>query len=218
MKLYTFPGAPNPLRVDLALAEKNLQFPQETVDLISGQQLSDRYRAKNPNCDVPMLELDDGTCISQVPAICLYLEDRYPDISLYGRSLEHRAQTIMWEHLCYQNGLQAVGDILRNTSKDMVNRALVGPHDYAQIPALAERGRQRTRNFFEDLNTRLSSSDYVAGPFFSMADITAWATCNFAIWVKEDFATEYIALKRWHDTLGKRPAFAATLAALQANR
>lgn len=218
MKLYTFPGAPNPLRVDLALAEKNLQLTKETIDLTSGQQLLDQYRSKNPNCDVPMLDLDDGACISQVPAICLYLEGLYPDISLYGGSLEDRAKTIMWEHLCFQNGLQAVGDILRNTSKDMANRALVGPHDYTQIPALAERGRKRTRNFFEDLNTRLSSNDYVAGDFFSMADITAWVTCNFATWVKEGFSTEHPALRLWHDKLAKRPAFAETLAALQPNR
>ena len=155
MKLYTFPGAPNPLRVHLLIAEKGLEMETEVVDLTTQQQLTPEYRQKNPNCDVPMLELDDGRCVSQVPAIMLYLEQRFPSPPLYGDTSEAVAQTVMWEHLMATNGLGAVAEVLRNSSKAMVDRALVGSHDYEQIPALVVRGRKRTRDFFGDLNARL---------------------------------------------------------------
>ena len=74
MKLYDYPGVPNPRRLNIFLAEKNLDIPRIKIDLLKGEQLSDAFRAKSPNCDVPALELDDGTHISQVNAICRYLE------------------------------------------------------------------------------------------------------------------------------------------------
>lgn len=207
MKLYTFPGAPNPLRVDLLLAEKGISLETETVDLTRQQQLSDEYRQKNPNCDIPMLELDDGSYISQVPAIMAYLDRKYPEPALYGNSPETVAMASMWEHLMSTNGLAAVAEVLRNNSKGMVGRALVGPHDYAQIPALVERGRQRTRDFFADLNTRLGASAFVAGDVLTVADITAWVTVHFASWVKEFPAENHIALNDWYKKLTARPAF-----------
>src|SRR5690606_11081311 len=174
MKLYTYPGAPNPLRVDLVIAEKAIDLESVVVDIAAGEQLSADYRRKNPNCDVPMLELPDGTCISQVPAVMYYLEQCYPEHPLYGTSEEQTALAMMWEHLAFQNGILAVADVLRNTSKAMPNRALVGPHDYPQLPELAERSRLRVGHYFADLDARLAETEYVAGDFFSVADITAW--------------------------------------------
>ena len=211
MKLYTFPGAPNPLRVHLFLAEKGLELETVTVDLTKQEQLSSAYRAKNPNCDVPMLELADGTCISQVPAIMHYLENLHPAPSLYGTTSEKVALATMWEHLMAIRGLDAVAEVLRNKSAAMENRALVGPHDYEQIPALVERGRQRTRNFFNDLNSRLAESEYIAGSAFTVADITGWVSVNFAGWVKEYPRENHVALNRWYDRLADRPAFQALL-------
>lgn len=212
MKLYTFPGAPNPLRVHLFIAEKGIDIPRETVDLTSQKQLTAEYRHKNPNCDVPMLELSGGVCISQVPAVMMYLERRFPQPPLYGESDESMAQAIMWEHLMAINGLGAVGDVLRNTSPAMANRAVVGPHNYEQIPALAERGRLRTRNFFDDLNSRLTTSEFVAGDVFTVADITAWVSVSFAAWVKESPDERHGALQHWYQRLEARPAFGAVMA------
>ncbi|MBR9909634.1 MAG: glutathione S-transferase [Gammaproteobacteria bacterium] len=207
MKLYTYSIAPNPQRIELAIAEKQIEIARVQVDLKKGEQLSAAYKQKNPHCDVPMLELPDGTCISQVPAIASYLEETFPARPLFGSTAKQKAQVIMWEHLCAIDGLQAVGEVLRNTAKAMENRAMVGPHNYAQVPALAERGRARARNFFADLDKRLQGSEYVAGDFFSMADITAWVTCNFAGWIKEFMPAECSALQAWHQRLALRPAF-----------
>ena len=207
MKLYTYSAAPNPQRIELLIREKQLEIPRAYVDLSKGEQLLPEYRAKNPNCDVPMLELDDGTCISQVPAIAAYLEDKFPAHPVFGHTAEQRALVTMWEHLCCSNGFLAVGDILRNTAKGMKDRALVGPHNYAQIPELAERGRLRLQNFYDDMNTRLATVPYMVGDFFSFADITAWVTCNFAGWIKQRIPEHHQHLLDWHARVGARPAF-----------
>lgn len=206
MKLYTYPGAPSPQRVELLLAEKGLDIPRVTVDLTQKEQFDAAFHAKSPNCDVPVLELDDGTCISQVPAICLYLEDAHPQPPLYGTDTVQRAQVMMWDHLVFINGFLAVAEVLRNQSKGMAGRPLPGPHDYDQIPALADRGRQRTRDFFADMDQRLEQTPYVAGDFFSMADISAWVSCNFARWVKEEPEPGQKALKAWYEKVSARKA------------
>lgn len=211
MKLYTFPGAPNPLRVDLLLAEKAIVLQIEKIDLTTREQLSPEYRRKNPNCDLPMLELDSGQYISQVPAICQYIDATFPLPPMFGETPEQRAGTIMWDHLAYQNGVHAVADVLRNSSKSMENRALVGPHNYAQIPALIERGRKRVRDYFNDLNDHLKDNEYLAGEYFSMADITGWVSIYFAGWIKEAIRPEHSNLKGWYENIAIRPTFTGTL-------
>ncbi|GIX31589.1 MAG: glutathione S-transferase [Porticoccaceae bacterium] len=216
MRVYTYPPAPNPFRLALFLAEKGLEPPVEVVNIRRGEQFAPAFRARNPNCDVPVLELEDGTWISQLPAIFYYLERRFPAPSLYGPDDVAAARSVMWEHLAASNGLAAVAEVLRNSSPAMANRALVGPHDYPQIPALVERGRRRIRNFFADLDARLSECHYVAGDHFGIADITAWVTVDFATWVHEHPAEEQRALRRWHAALAERPAFRRALEARSA--
>ncbi|MEZ0150664.1 MAG: glutathione S-transferase N-terminal domain-containing protein, partial [Candidatus Reddybacter sp.] len=90
MKLYDFPKAPNPRRVNIYLAEKGIEIDRVPVDLFKGEQLSPEYRAKNPACDIPMLELDNGTCISQIRGICRYFEESNPSPSLSGSTPEEK--------------------------------------------------------------------------------------------------------------------------------
>src|SRR5690606_6732522 len=140
-------------------------------------------------------------CISQVPAICHYLEQCFPDIPMFGNTSEDKALVTMWDHLGYINGFQAVAELLRNTSSAMARHPVVGAHDYEHIPQLAERGKHRTLNFFNDLNQRLSESEYLAGTFFSMADITAYIVVNFARWVKLKPGENLTALSAWQQRI-----------------
>lgn len=209
MKLYDFPKAPNPRRVNIFLAEKGIEVERALVDLSKGEQLAPAYRAKNPACDVPMLELDDGTCISQIRGICRYFEEVHPQTPLLGATPEEKASVEMWEHLAFMNGLLAVAEVFRNTASGFVGRAVVGPHDYPQIAAVAERGRARVQHFFTDFDARLAHTPYVAGDNYSLADITTLVTCDFAKWIKTGIPDSCTHLKAWYAKVSQRPAVLA---------
>lgn len=209
MKLYDYPQAPNPRRVNIFLAEKGIDVERVSIDLTKGEQLEPAYRAKNPACDVPMLELDDGTCISQIRAICRYFEEIHPQTPVLGSTPTEKALCEMWEHLAFMNGLLAVAEVFRNTAKGFANRAQVGPHAYPQSAELAERGRARVANFFKDFDQQLAGQEYVAGNFYSVADITTLVTCDFAKWIKAEIPAECTNLKAWYDRIAARPAVRA---------
>lgn len=209
MKLYDFPPAPNPRRVNIFVSEKGIDIERVPVDFGAGEHMSAEYRAKNPACDVPMLETDDGFCISQIRGVTRYLEEVFPETPLLGRTPAEKGLVEMWEHLAFMNGVLAVAEVLRNTSESMVDRAWVGPHNYPQSTQLAERGLMRIDNFFRDFDEQLSKNDYVAGDAYSMADITAFVTCDFAGWVKKKMPEDCVHLRTWYDKVAARPAVQA---------
>ena len=209
MKLYDYPKAPNPRRVNIFLAEKGIELERVPVDLMQAEQLKPEYMAKNPACDVPMLELDDGTCISQIPAIYRYFEETDPAPALLGNDPKEKALCAMWEHLAFMNGFLAVAEVFRNTAAGFAGRASVGPHGYAQSPELAERGMLRVKNFFRDFDQQLADNQFVAGDFYSVADITTLVTCDFARWIKQDIPEECTHLRAWYQRISERPAVQA---------
>lgn len=209
MKLYDYPKAPNPRRVNIFLAEKGIEIERIPVDLMQAEQLKPEYRAKNPACDVPMLELGDGTCISQIPAIYRYFEEVEPAPAMLGNNPTEKALCAMWEHLAFMNGLLAIAEVFRNTTPGFAGRANVGPHNYEQSPELAERGLQRVENFFKDFDLQLAKNQFVAGDFYSVADITTLVTCDFAKWIKRDIPNECSHLRAWYDRIAQRAAVQA---------
>lgn len=209
MKLYDYAQAPNPRRVNIFLAEKGIEVDRVHVDLLKQEQLQAEYRAKNPACDVPMLELDDGTCISQIRGITHYFEAAYPDTPLLGRTPTEKGLVEMWEHLAFVDGLLAVAEVFRNTAKGFADRAVVGPHNYPQSGELAERGALRLPNFFKDFDRQLANNDYVAGDTFSLADITTLVTCDFAKWIKSSIPDDCQHLQAWYDKVNERPSVKA---------
>ena len=209
MKFYDCQTAPSPRRVRIFLAEKGIDVDTVEVDLANGEQFSDEYRAINPDCVVPALQLADGRCISEVVAICQYLEELHPEPSLIGRTPEERAATIMWNAKAEQQGLWACADALRNFAKGLKGRAIPGPDDYEQIPELAERGRQRVAAFLGKLDARLANSEFVAGDSYSMADITAMIVVDFAKRLKIPIPGNADNLHRWYDAVASRPSASA---------
>ncbi len=155
MKFYDCKTAPSPRRVRIFLAEKGIELATVEVDLGGGEQFSAAFRRINPDCVVPVLELDDGCYLSEVLAICAYLEDRYPEPALIGNDTYTRAAALMWNAKVEQQGLAAVAEAFRNSTKGLVNNALTGADQYPQIPALAERGRARCEKFLQRLDGQL---------------------------------------------------------------
>ena len=209
MKFYDCRTAPSPRRVRIFLAEKGVEIETVQVDLGQGEQLSEAYREVNPDCVVPALQLDDGSHISEVLAICQYLEETYPEPALMGGTAEERARVSMWNAKVEQQGLWAMADAFRNSAKGLQNRAVTGPEAYPQIPELAERGRSRVLQFFKRLDAQLASSRFVAGDSYSIADITAMVLVDFAGWIKIQVPVDATNIARWYAEVSKRPSAAA---------
>ncbi len=209
MKFYDCGTAPSPRRVRIFIAEKGLEIDTVQVDLRGGEHLGDAFRAINPHCTVPVLELDDGTTLWDSNSICVYLENAFPEPNLMGTDAREKGVIASWDRTVEREGFMPVADVLRNTAKGFVDRALTGPVNYPQIPELAERGRQRVRHFFDELDRRLADSAYVAGERFTIADITAVVAVDFASRIKEEIPTGAGHLKAWHDRVAARPGVVA---------
>lgn len=210
MKLHHSASSPNSRRVRIFLAEKGPSISLVTVDLGKGEQHSDAYRAINPRRVVPTLVLDDGTTIGEVPAICRYIEETHPKPPLLGETAKEKALVTMWERRAELEGFAVVMEAIRNSAAGLKGRAIAGPHDYEQIPELAERSKLRVKNFFADLDDRLHEASFVAGQRFSVADITALVTVDFAAKaINFPVPDEHRSLKRWYDAISSRPSMTA---------
>jgi len=206
MKFYDCSTAPSPRRVRIFLAEKGITVPTVQVDLRNNEQLTPAFRAINPDATVPALELDDGTRINDAIGICVYFEAIQPRPALMGESAEEKALVIAWQREVERNGFYAVMETFRNTVAGLKGRALPGPHNYEQIPALAERGRLRVAHFYEQMDARLAQAEFVAGPNYSVADITALVTVDFAQRAKLPIPEQYRNLRRWYTQVSARPS------------
>jgi glutathione S-transferase len=205
---YDFQRAPSPRRARIVLAEKGIAHEVRSVDLGTGEQLSDAYRKINPACTVPALVLDDGTVLTDNAGIAAWAEAVQPDPPLLGTTPVEKAAVASWNSRIEGECFMAIAEVLRNTSKGMVDRALPGPNNYPQIPELAERGRARLLHFLDRFEEHMQGRDWVATGSFSLADITAGVALDFAGWVKVDVNEGRPALARWRETLAQRPSFA----------
>jgi glutathione S-transferase len=206
MKLYDFPGAPNPRRVRMFLAEKGVSVESVNIDMATGEHKTPEFLQKNPSGKIPVLELDDGTCIAESVAICRYIEAIHPEPNLFGADpvelgrIEMRNRQIELE-LSSQIGTSWVNG-------PVVARIAAGR--FTQIPEAKAKSDAATREFYTRLNGELSDSDYIAGARFTIADITTLIVIDFAsamVELKPDPALEHIW--RWHSTVSARPSAAA---------
>ena len=206
MKLFDFERAPNPRRVRIFLAEKGIEIPIVHVNLYQLEQLTAEFRAINPGGTVPVLETDEGAYLTEAIAICSYLESLHPEPTLFGASDLHRARVLMWDNICENEGLSAVAEVLRNWSPGFRDRALPGPVDHEQIPALVERGRKRCGMFFDRIERQLAHHANLAYERYSMADITLLVTVDFARWVDIDATIGRPRLRQWYVEASVRPS------------
>ncbi len=206
MQFYDCATAPSPRRVRIFLAEKGISVSTVQVDLRGNEHLQGAFAAINPDKTVPALVLDSGTVLTDAMAICTYFEEMHPEPALMGHTPEERAVTISWNRRVERDGFYAAMDAFRNATPGLKGRALPGPVNYEQIPALAERGRVRVQHFFSWMDERLRSSEFVAGPSYTIADITTLVTVEFARWAKLPIPGTCPSLRRWFDTVSARPS------------
>ena len=210
MKLYDFSLAPGPRRVRMFIAEKGIEIPSVQINTRERQQFSDEYRAVNPNCVVPALVLDDGTCIGETVAICRYLEETHPEPSLMGQGAKEKAVIEMWNRQAELEGYLAAVDALRNSAPMFEDRGVAGvTGGVPQIPALAERGRQSMGRFFAKLDRQLADNRCLAGDGFSIADITAFVAIDFSKRAEIEIPGNCANVARWFSEVGERPSASA---------
>jgi len=206
--LYDCKTAPSPRRARILLAEKGVAHETVEIDLRQGEQLGEAFRTVNPQCTVPVLRTDDGLLLTDNAAIAAWLEARFPEPPMLGVSAAEKAEIASWNWRVEFEGLLAIAEAMRNSAPAMAERALAGPVNYAQIPALAERGQARARQCFATLDERLADRDFLAGDRFSIADITAVVAVDFARVIKLRLDDRWPALQRWRARMALRPSMA----------
>ncbi|WP_457426787.1 glutathione S-transferase family protein [Roseateles sp. P5_E7] len=202
--LYDCATAPSPRRARIMLAEKGVPHETVQVDLRSGEQMGEAFRRVNSQCTVPALVVEEGAVLTDNAAIAAWLEASYPEPPLLGRTPLDMAEIASWQWRVEFEGLASIAEAFRNSSPAMANRALPGPVDYAQIPALAQRGLARLQQFFATLNEHLAGRDFIAAGQFSVVDITAVVAVDFARVVKVKPGDEHPHLRRWREAMQAR--------------
>lgn len=174
MKLYSYPRAPNPRRVLIFAKEKDVTLDVVSVDIRSREQKQPEFLEKNPSGKIPVLELDDGTCIAETVAISRYLEALYPLPNLFGETALEAAIIEMHHRFIEHELFSQIG-------VSWLNGPVVAASGLVKsIPASKERSDSFVHAFYARLNEELGDRRYIAGDRFTVADITAFCCIDFA--------------------------------------
>ncbi|WP_298849699.1 glutathione S-transferase family protein [uncultured Ruegeria sp.] len=206
MIFYDCSTAPNPRRARMFIAEKGLGIETREISIAKGEQLSESFRAVNPRATVPVLVTDGGIVLTENLAIAAFLEARFPEPPLMGRTPDEKGLVLMWNAIVEQQGGAPIGEALRNSHPAFKDRAIPGPSNHTQIPELAQRGRKRVTSFFEMLETRLTESPFIAGDVFSLADISTFVFVDFARVIKMRIPENNTASLEWFQAIQSRPS------------
>lgn len=200
MILYGAPNpAPNPRRVRIFLAEKGVDLPETPVNIMKREHKSDEHRARNSLGQVPTLVLDDGTAISETVAICRYLDETNDGPALFGETPLERAQIDMWIRRVEFVLMNPVGMFWRHAHK--LTAALIAQHK-----DFGESNREHYVNGLKWLDRELADKPFIAGDRYTMADICALSTVDFAGWIGLPVPDEFANVKAWHARVSARPS------------
>ena len=211
MKLYDQVFAPNPRRVRIFMAEKGIECERVQVNIVEAENLDEEFLSISPRGLLPCLVLDDGTVIDESLAICRYFEEIQPDPPLMGTTALERAQIAARERHMEFDGLRHAAEAFRNAYPKFSERGLGG--SVGNVPAIAElvpRSRRLLSKFYLQLESHLAGHGFVHNDFFTVADITALCTVDFASVAGRVPLPETCAnLWRWHREVSARPSAAA---------
>lgn len=199
MKVYDSKAAPNPRRVRIFVAEKGIDVPFEEVDIVNAVNRGEDFRKKNPMGTVPVLELDDGTCISESAAICRYFEEMHPEPPLLGVDGKDRAVVAMWDRRMEFEILLPIADAFRQQHAFFKDRI-------EQCPEYAEVAKRRALQNLVWLDEVLAERKFIAGDRFTIADITALCGVDFGKVSKITIPPDQKNLARWHEEVSARPS------------
>jgi glutathione S-transferase len=208
MIFYDCSTAPSPRRARMFIAEKGLTPETRQISIADREQLSPAFLAVNPRATVPVLVTDDGGTLTENLGIAAYLEAAFPEPPLMGRTPAEKGEVLTWNAIGEQNCGMAIAEVLRNSHPAMKDRALPGPLNLEQIPALAERGLKRLAAFHAMFEDHMAGRDWVAGDSFGLADITAFVFLDFGRVIRQRIPEGNSATRAWSDRVAARPSAA----------
>jgi len=201
--MYYAPRAPNPRRVQMFMAEKGISgIPLIAVDLNQGEHYGAAFRSKSPLAKVPALELDDGRVLTETRAICTYLEGLYPDINLMGEGFEERAFIEMADRRVEWTLLLGIANGVRHTHPGLA------PLEQPQFGDFGRSQTEKVKEAAKVFDQLLQTQPWMAGPRFTIADITAFCALEFGrALLKFNLAEAGLhALQAWRDRMAERPS------------
>ena len=199
MKIYDSQTAPNPRRVRIFLAEKGIEVSYEQIDIAKAQNRSPEFHKKNELGVVPVLELDDGTCIAESVAICRYFEELHPEPPLMGVGALDRAMVEMWQRRMEFQIFIPIVQVFRNGHPFFKGRI-------PQVPEFGEVCRKAAEQQLGWLDSVLAEREFIAGDRYTIADITALCGIDFGRVSGIRIQPEQKHLARWHAAVSARPS------------
>jgi len=203
MKLFDGGRAPNPRRVRVYLAEKGIEVPLVRIDMGALEHKRETVSSRNPLMRLPVLELDDGTIITESIAICRYFEELHPEPALFGRGALGKALVEMWQRRMELNLLAVVANAFRHIHPAMKE------WEVPQVPEWGEVNKPKAVEFLQLLDRELASREFAAGDEFSVADITGMIAVDFMKPARIQVPAECTNVIRWHRALSARPSAGA---------
>jgi glutathione S-transferase len=206
MKLYTAQRAPNPRRLDMFLAEKNLSdaalgITRVLIDINAGEQRTPQFRALNPIARIPALALPDGRVLAESRAICTWLEGQHPEPNLMGVDSTECAFIEMADRQVEFTLLATVANAIRHGHPGLA------PLEQPQFADFAASQLAKLPDAVRWLDERLAGQAFVAGERFTIADITAFCGVEFARllrWKPADAGLHH--LQAWRERIAARPS------------
>jgi glutathione S-transferase len=203
MRLFDGGKAPNPRRVRVFLAEKGIDVPLVPIDMGAMEHRGEAVTSRNPLRRLPVLELDDGTIITESIAICRYFEEVHPEPALFGRGAVGKALVEMWQRRMELNLMLCVAQAFRHIHPAMKE------WEVPQVPEWGEANKPKAVDFLRLLDGELADRDFVAGDDYSVADITGMIAVDFMKPARIQLPDEFSNVLRWYRAVASRPSAAA---------
>lgn len=203
MKLFDGGKAPNPRRVRIFLAEKGIDVPLVPIDMGAMEHRSDAVTSRNPLQRLPVLELDDGTIITESIAICRYFEELHPQPALFGKGPLGKALVEMWQRRMELNLMFSVAQAFRHIHPAMKE------WEVPQVPEWGEANKPKVLNFLNLLDAELAEREFIAGDDYSVADITGMIAVDFMKPARIQVPETCENVLRWYRAVSGRPSAAA---------
>jgi len=199
MKFYNSLG-PNPRVVRIFMAEKGITIPFEEIDIMKGDNRREPYLQKNSAGQMPALELDNGHCVTEITAICEYLEDIHPTPALIGSNPEQKAETRKWTRRIDLNICEPLANGFRYSQglplfKDRM----------ITLPEAADGLKRVAQDRLKWLNGEMAGKEFVCGKRFTLADILLFCFIDFGNSVGQPLNPEFTNIASWLARVGARP-------------